>query len=282
VKLPQHNVDAWQGNCPCLACHSKRIEEQMPKLDETLSSDRAAGQARQVIRDLVIAAGDLTSRVQAAKSDRLGLAESELRHDLWAAAEKAASALEDLAVEALVAAGREHETEASFEAGAAFDLFWPEDQPPPAVASGAGIASAPGDTAEGLKQRIQRFMLPDKFATATDLHKFGMGLIFDMAAALGLHKKFPCVPRPGEPSFWLLGRDPAADGLIDIWCEARRMLIALNLKPKSDMAKVIEAHNIGERMREYRRIAASVRPASSEPAADDGSAAHGHEHPQPD
>jgi hypothetical protein len=139
---------------------------------------RNYAQARQAVRDLVTAAAAVA---RAEESDEI---------EKVARINDALDRLEDEAVAALVEAGLAGD--ADFEAGAAFDLFFPP----------------PG--------------------------------------------RFSCVPRPGEPSFTLLGRDSASDGLIEIWAEARRMQITLGLKPREDMAKVIEAHNVAQSMREYR------------------------------
>lgn len=103
-------------------------------------------------------------------------------------------------------------------------------------------------------------------------------VIAELMTWCGVAKKFPCVPRDGEPSFLLLGRDGAFEGLIDIWCEARRMLIALGLKPKSDLAKIIEAHNIAEAGRQYRlniEVDGRMRAAGLAPAPEDDDAAGG-------
>lgn len=57
---------------------------------------------------------------------------------------------------------------------------------------------------------------------------------------------------PGEPFVILAASDPTSDGLVEIWAEARRMLVAVGLKPKDDMAKVVQAHGIAEQMRAWR------------------------------
>lgn len=216
--------------------------ETMP--EESLPNRGQASQVRAIMRDLVTAAGNIRE-VQFSSQD--------VTHGAFAALISRCSPLiavlgrlEDLWTETLIAADREADTD--FEAGTAFDLFWPEELPAPVM----------------------------------PLRELAPGERVEFAAPAG---KFQCAPREGEPSFLLLGRDASADGLIDIWCEARRMLITLGLKPKSDLAKVIEAHNIGERMRQYRHnveVEARMQRAGLGPPPDDGSAAHSHEHPQPD
>jgi hypothetical protein len=66
--------------------------------------------------------------------------------------------------------------------------------------------------------------------------------------------KFDCMAKaePDEPYFILLARDPAAAALVEMWCELRREFIRLKIKPREDIAKVIEAHNIAGAMREWR------------------------------
>lgn len=107
--------------------------EEMRTLEAALSNRGTASQpARQIMRDLVTAAAAV---LEASSGD---LSASDLT-----AIERPLGALEDLAVEAMVAAGRTRAAEAGFDAGAAFDLFWPEGLPPPAMP----LHEAPNDAA---------------------------------------------------------------------------------------------------------------------------------------
>lgn len=57
-----------------------------------------------------------------------------------------------------------------------------------------------------------------------------------------------------EPYFVLCARDYTAAGLIEAWADIRAMLIKFGLKPREDMAKVVEARNCAQAMREWREI----------------------------
>lgn len=109
----------------------------MQMLEASLSNrGQASLRARQAMRDLVTAAaaiGDAENGDEIAKVERINAALGRL---------------EDLAVEALVAAGRAGDTD--FEAGAAFDLFWPEGLPPPLMPL---REPAPGEHVEARMQR---------------------------------------------------------------------------------------------------------------------------------
>lgn len=209
LKLPGQPAGIHMGTSYLVHDLLRALEEERR---ETLTLERALSnrgasfaRVRKAMRYLVTAAAAIMTDHEEPEAQR--------RHDLWQAVEKALAQLEDLATEASFAA--------DFDAGAAFDLFWPDGLPPPA---------------------------PNL-------------------------SRFACVPRDGEPSFTLLGRDAASDGLVDIWCEARRMLIAIGLKPKGDHAKVIEAHNIAQRMREYRENLATgerLKRAAPVPDSDNG------------
>lgn len=71
-----------------------------------------------------------------------------------------------------------------------------------------------------------------------------------------------CWPEPGEPSFNLLARDPAAAGLVEMWCDLRAWFVRIGVKPSEDMAKVIEARAISDKMRKW---IAEHRPALNLP-----------------
>lgn len=178
-------------------------------LAQQLDNPGAASQApRQAFRDLVTAAAEYL--------------ESGDANHAGASMQAAFGRLEDLAVEALVAAGRKADND--FEAGAVFDLFWPEGLPPPAI-----VSAEP--------RQVEHFTTFDGATKIDGTFKLG---------------RFHCEPREGEPSFLLLARDASAAGLVEMWCELRREFIRLGVKPREDMAKVIEGHSVAEAMRVYR------------------------------
>lgn len=260
----RQRITAWRtghtGN-DAIAFANQLIDDMAKRIDSLSGEGRSfegsplARQVRQVLRDLVIIAAGV-SNTGAPISEPI-------------------DRLEDLAVEALVAAGEQGDSD--FEAAAAFDLFWPEGLPPPSPPAFDLVAAISGhDAADNihLKQRIAKYVDWYDFPTATALHQYGVALVRDLAMALGFDRErhFACAPRPGEPVFPLMARDASFDGLIEIWCEARRMLISMGLKPKGDMAKVIEAHAIAEAGRQYRlnaETAARMQRAGLAPAAED-------------
>lgn len=91
-------------------------------------------------------------------------------------------------------------------------------------------------------------------------------LIGELSQALGLGRRFACVPEPGEPSFMLLARDPAAAALVEIWGDLRAEFVRLGVKPREDMAKVIEARALADAMRDWRKMNRPPAPAIGVPA----------------
>jgi hypothetical protein len=67
----------------------------------------------------------------------------------------------------------------------------------------------------------------------------------DVAALAAAQASECCVPRPGEPAFVLLGRDPQAPDLVERWAADREATDPEG--PKPAMARAI-----AERMRAYR------------------------------
>jgi hypothetical protein len=67
--------------------------------------------------------------------------------------------------------------------------------------------------------------------------------------------KFDCYHNalPDEPMFILLGRDPWAPDLIELWAEKRMRDILLGTRPKSDLPMVDEAQHCAAAMRDWRK-----------------------------
>lgn len=57
---------------------------------------------------------------------------------------------------------------------------------------------------------------------------------------------------PDEPMFILLARDPNGPLLVDKWAQGREDEITLGMRPKSDMAMVVEARQCANSMRLWR------------------------------
>lgn len=107
----------------------------------------------------------------------------------------------------------------------------------------------------------------DRLTTGTlDALSTADQLIAELAEALSLDRRFACMPEPGEPSFTLLARDAAAGALVEIWADIRAEFIRLSVKPRDDMAKVIDARAIAAQMREWRTANRPPTPPISVPA----------------
>lgn len=63
--------------------------------------------------------------------------------------------------------------------------------------------------------------------------------------------KFDCRPDADEPYFTLLGRDPLAADLVQMWADRRHKAIKQGLAPISDVEKVFEAYRCATDMRTY-------------------------------
>lgn len=57
---------------------------------------------------------------------------------------------------------------------------------------------------------------------------------------------------PDEPYFVLMARDPMASSLVRMWAVIRQEAIEKNLKPNSDIEKVLEAKGCAESMEVWR------------------------------
>lgn len=112
----------------------------------------------------------------------------------------------------------------------------------------------PHEKAICLDSRNRLCAIAADFARARDEEVFPVRWLWpeDVATLARAQASECCVPRQGEPSFVLLGRDPQAPDLVERWADDREITDPSG--PKPAMAREVAAH-----MRCYRSgIAGSV------------------------